>query len=91
MEENVDLEEFNRQRIEAGKKKGNYSEIIIFLEEGENSPLTQLSFKGISNETMAKNIIILKNLQEHLEQQYPIAMLMSKNMEAKAINIEGKK
>lgn len=87
MKENVDLEEFNRQRIENAKQKGHYSEILIFLEEGENMPLTKLKFNGVTNETMAKNIVILKELQEHLEREYPLAMLMSKNMGAKMMDV----
>ena len=63
MKENVDLEEFNRQRIENAKQRGHYSEILIFLEDGENMPLTKLNLNGVTNETIAKNIVILKQFQ----------------------------
>ena len=88
MKGKVDLEEFNRQRIEAGKEKGHYSEILIFLEEGENSPLTKLAFSNISTKTMAKNIVILQQLKDYLEKTYPVAYLMSKELSAEMLDIE---
>lgn len=44
MKEKVDLEEFNRQRIEIGKEKGRYSEIVIFFRRRRKFPINKISF-----------------------------------------------
>ena len=80
-----EMRELKKQMEEYIKENKGYIEIGLLIGEGEQQCMPNIKIKGVSDVEVAKAIISLKRMVEMLEEDFPLAKVLTGMFETKTI------